>query len=75
MQYVFALTDGVSSAPNGAVVTTARGQVWAADDPFVAQRPDLFSADPPTVFNTIGSRQLEAKPLSAVRPARKAAKK
>lgn len=74
MQYVFALTDGVSSAPNGSVVTTARGQVWAADDPFVAQRPDLFSVDPPTVFNTTGARQLEAKPLS-VRPVRKAAKK
>lgn len=75
MDYVFALTDGVSTAPDGAVVTTARGQVWAADDPFVAQRPDLFSAEPPAVYNTVGTEQREVASLAAGRPARKAAKK
>lgn len=75
MEYVFALADGVSTAPAGAMVTTARGQVWAADDPFVAQRPDLFSQTPPTVHNTTGAQQLDAKPLRARPAAKKAAKK
>lgn len=75
MDYVFALADGVSTAPGGAMVTTGRGQVWAADDPFVAQRPDIFSATPPLIYNTTGAQQQDVKPLS-VRPAvRKAAKK
>lgn len=74
MQYVFALADGVSTAPDGAMVTTARGQVWAADDPFVTQRKDLFSETPPVVYNTTGATQLDTKPLS-VRPAKKAAKR
>lgn len=76
MEYVFALTDGVSSAPDGAVVTTARGQVWAADDPFVVARQDLFSAEPPTVYNTVGLEQRDVKPLSVrTTSPRKAAKR
>lgn len=75
MEYVFALADGVSTAPNGAMVTTARGQVWAADDPFVAQRPDIFSTTPPLVYNTTGTQQLDAKPLSARPVAKKATKR
>lgn len=76
MSHVFALTDGVSTAPDGAVVTTARGQVWEADDSFVLARPDLFSVDPPLVHNTTGSAVRDVEPLSAGKPAsRKAAKK
>lgn len=75
MDYVFALADGVSTAPDGAMVTTARGQVWAADDPFVQQRPDIFSTTPPVVYNTTGSQQLDAKPLKTARPAPKKAAK
>lgn len=75
MDYVFALTDGVSTAPGGAVVTTARGQAWAADDPFVTQRPDLFSNDPPVIHNTTGRVQREVKALDAKPTVRKAAKK
>lgn len=75
MDYVFALNDGISTAPDGAMVTTARGQVWDAADPFVAQRPDCFSAEPPVVHNTTGATQLDAVPLSERRPAKKAAKK
>lgn len=74
-RFVFALVDGVSTAPDGALVTTARGQVWAADDPFVAQRPDLFSETPSVVHNTTGAQQLDATPLAARRTRRKASAK
>lgn len=76
MDYVFALTDGVNTSPDGmAMVTTARGQVWAADDPFVLVRKDIFSVDPPTVWNTTGAVQVDVAPLSVRPPARKATKK
>lgn len=61
--FVFALTDGVSYRAGGAMVTTARGQVWDASDPFVAERPDIFSQSPPVVHNTTGATQLDAHSL------------
>jgi hypothetical protein len=60
---VFALMDGISYSQDSAVVTTARGQVWYADDPFVKQRPDIFSATPPVIHNTTGAQQLDAPSL------------
>lgn len=63
MDIVFALNDGISYGQGGSVVTTTRGQVWYADDPFVKQRPDIFSATPPVIHNTTGAEQQDAPSL------------
>ena len=76
MQYVYALADGVAYRGDGSMVTTHRGTVWAADDPFVVERPDLFAAEPPTIHNTTGARQLEvtSRADGQARPRKRAGK-
>lgn len=70
-EFVYALTDGINYRSDASVVTTHRGTVWAADDPFVTERPDLFSAVPSVVHNTTGAQQQDARPLSESRPKRR----
>lgn len=65
--YAYSLNDGVIMwGGGGNCITTRRGDIWFADDPFVQDRPDLFSAEPPIVHSTApgGRPQHEAKPLS-----------
>lgn len=48
---VYAATD--SAVGHGGVVVHVRiGEVWAADDPLVAARPDLFAPAPTRVRTT-----------------------
>lgn len=44
-EYVYGLTEA-STFHDGAKVIVHKDEVWNADDPFVAARPDLFSAAP-----------------------------
>jgi hypothetical protein len=63
MEYVFAaVTSDVLYTPVGAVQLN-HGDVWFADDPFVAHRSDLFSSTPVVVRSTTGR---EAPPATAV---------
>lgn len=72
--YAYALNDGVIMwGGGGNCITTRRGEVWFLDDPFVQDRRDLFSAEPPVVHSTAseGRPQHEARPLSETRKARR----
>lgn len=63
--YVFPRSVGVVHW-NGGLVRLNAGQVWAADDPFVKARPELFSVSPEFLSTTrdprgqIGRREVEA---------------
>jgi len=37
---------------NGTLIFLVEGEVWAADDPFVVARPDLFTDSPPVIRRT-----------------------
>ena len=51
MNIVYANAQG--SVPwNGTIVRLNPGDTWAADDPFVKARPDLFSDTPNVVHRT-----------------------
>jgi hypothetical protein len=39
---------------DGRIVRVAEGDPWHATDPFVIDRPDLFSDEPPIVFGVRG---------------------
>lgn len=55
MEYVFAVSEGlVLNEVDGGTVMMHRGEVWWADDPFVAARPELFSSTPLMVRGTAG---------------------
>jgi hypothetical protein len=57
VDYVYANNTGeVLYAPTGAVWMNT-GDVWHADDPFVAFRPDLFSSTPVVVRSTTGKEE------------------
>lgn len=45
-KYVYAKTEAVAYLDDGTRVVTHIDQPWAADDPAVKARPDLFSDDP-----------------------------
>lgn len=50
------------SASVGAVILR-KGEVWAADDPFVRQHRDLFTDEPPRVRRTVAPvEQATAEP-------------
>lgn len=51
---VFAVSTCVSTDPNtGLIVRVCEGEPWAAGDPFVKARPDLFADDPARIRRTI----------------------
>ena len=67
-EYVYAnFTGTVLYAPTGAVEINL-GDVWFADDRFVAARKDLFSATPPVVRSTLGREAPAATPLGTSKP-------
>lgn len=47
VKVVFAVADCGTATSDGLEVTLREGDVWAADDPLVLLRPQLFSDDPP----------------------------
>jgi hypothetical protein len=50
--FVFALADCVTCTEHGTAIQLRRGDVWAADDPFVVFKSDMFSAEPPYMRRT-----------------------
>lgn len=51
--YVYALASTVTANPAGGTIRIREGDVWAADDPLVKSRPDLFSSKPVSVHRTV----------------------
>lgn len=68
MEFVFALDGPCSVAWRDGGQWLVKGEAWFADDPFVRDRPELFSAVPPHVRSTTG-RTVEQTPLTQT-PAR-----
>lgn len=51
---VFALSTCTTTDPaTGLIVRLREGELWAANDPFVKVRPDLFGAQPERVRRTM----------------------
>ena len=51
---VFALSTCVTTDPaTGLIVRISEGEPWAAGDPFVKARPDLFGAQPERIRRTV----------------------
>lgn len=51
---VFALSTCTTTDPaTGLIIRLREGELWAADDPFVKARPDLFGAQPERIRRTI----------------------
>lgn len=63
MEYVFALVGPCSVAWGNGGVWVVLGEAWFADDPFVRDHPELFSAVPPHVRSTTG-KTAEQTPLT-----------
>lgn len=68
MEYVFALDGPRSVAWGVGGVWIVKDEPWFADDPFVADHPELFSATPPAVRSTTG-RTVDQAPLPQQAPA------
>jgi hypothetical protein len=45
-QVVYVLSTLACSTPEGLPIILTEGDTWAADDPVVRARPDLFTDDP-----------------------------
>lgn len=51
---VFALATCATSDPTtGLIIRTVEGEPWAAGDPFVKARPDLFGDQPERIRRTV----------------------
>jgi hypothetical protein len=51
---VFALSTCSTTNPaTGVIVRVVEGEPWAADDPFVAAKPDLFGTIPNKIRRTV----------------------
>lgn len=62
MTYVYA-KHSCSVTWRGGTVRTVEGQVWRADDPFVADRADLFASVPAVVASSGPRPQPEQRPV------------
>jgi len=64
MEFVYSVNNGhVAWGPAGSTVHMAPNDIWFADDPFVLDRPDLFSATPTRVHSTQGRETPPATPV------------
>lgn len=70
MNFVFTTAEAGSVAWGDGGIWVVQDEAWFADDPFVRDHPELFSAIPPRVRSTTG-RQVEQAPLAAAAPLRK----
>lgn len=66
MEFVYANSDGFVRWGESTVRLNP-GEVWWADDPFVVDRPDLFSSTPPTVHGTTGRPHPDPTPIEGKR--------
>lgn len=66
MEFVFTTAEAGSVAWGDGGIWVSRDEAWFADDPFVRDHPELFSAIPPRVRSTTG-RQVEQAPLTPAR--------
>jgi hypothetical protein len=62
MKVVFARTTCTVTRPSGPPVTIHIGEIWAADDPFVRERPELFQAEPLAARRTVEVEQATRAP-------------
>lgn len=62
MKLVYAKNTCSTTDPNtGLIVRMVEAEPWAADDPFVASRPEMFSDEPQKVRRTApGPKPVEA---------------
>lgn len=68
MEFVYSANDGmVSWGPTGSTVHMRPNDIWFADDPFVQDRPDLFSATPLVAHST---QNREVPPVTPVQRAK-----
>lgn len=59
-RWVFAREDCFATNPQtGLPVKLVGGEAWAADDPFVKDRSDLFVSEPPNVRRTVAAAPVE----------------
>ena len=59
-QVVFAAaTLSTANPADGVIIAIVEGEVWAADDPFVRARPDLFTDVAPVVRRTAAPAVIE----------------
>lgn len=63
MEFVFTTAEAGSVAWGPGGIWVSQDEAWFADDPFVRDHPELFSAIPPRVRSTTG-RQVEQSPLT-----------
>jgi hypothetical protein len=58
---VFATVTCTTGDPaTGLLIRLNEGETWAADDPFVKARPDLFSDEPTRIRRTAHNSPIEA---------------
>lgn len=72
MDYVFALVGPCSVAWHTGGVWVVKDEAWVADDPFVADHPEMFSPVPPRVRSIAGGEfpQVSLAAVAAASPAR-----
>lgn len=66
--YVYANNSGIVRNPHSGVgsSTMAPNDIWPADDPFVRDRPELFSATPVLVHASEGKQVFAPTPVVVV---------
>ena len=63
---VFALASLSTTDPNtGLIVRIVEGEPWAAEDPFVRARPELFAAAPERIRRTVPAAPVVEKATKA----------
>lgn len=66
--FAYTIADQIVYLPDGGMVTLHRGEVWNAEDPFVVERPHLFSSTPIIIRNTLGATTPDPSPLGVAKP-------
>jgi hypothetical protein len=68
VKVVFASATCVAVVDDGSTAALREGEPWAADDPFVLSRPDLFSDEPPAPHFPRRTVQVSADELATGGP-------
>jgi hypothetical protein len=69
--YLYALSSCGTNTADGDSVNLRRGDVWAADDRFCRERPDLFTADITDCGPDLPRRTVAECDLPTERPSRR----
>lgn len=59
MKYVYAAATCGTNNSDGLSVNLTEGEAWWADDPFVRERPDLFTDEPSNPKHTVALPVIE----------------